>query len=327
MEPKVSIVLLNWNGLRDTIECLRSIYNQDYQNFDLIVIDNASTDNSVEVIKKEFPDITIIENEKNFGYTGGNNKGIEVSRKTDAEYIWLLNNDTIVASEALKIMVEYAELSEQVGIVSPKVVQKGKNFEQIYFGTYINTDLMIKKNFTSREELTKIDKVEPERICLWGTSLLLKRNLVEKIGYFDDRFFAYYEDMDYSLRSIQAGFLNKVAINAVVYHRLREERPEGIPDYYFFYMVRNEYLFWSKYLKESSMKLFNRKYISAVVRKVAGFNEKNASSYAQVCLDGMWCAYRNKFGVRNPNDKMPGLLKKLILKHPYFIRRLIALKI
>ena len=119
--PHVEIIVLNWNGKDDTVECLRSLDKIDYPNKQISVVDNASTDDSVELIKGEFPDVSIIENETNLMYAGGNNAGIRKALDKNAEYILILNNDTAVQKDFLTYIMR-TELSERgAGIVCPKI--------------------------------------------------------------------------------------------------------------------------------------------------------------------------------------------------------------
>jgi hypothetical protein len=118
---KVFIIILNWNGKEDTLACLASVRNIDYSNFDTIVIDNGSSDESVKAIQKKFPEVKIIEIGKNRGYAGGNNVGIQYALENGADYILLLNNDTIVDSQLLKALINATLQIQQPGILSPKI--------------------------------------------------------------------------------------------------------------------------------------------------------------------------------------------------------------
>ncbi|MBW6474944.1 MAG: glycosyltransferase family 2 protein [Anaerolineaceae bacterium] len=324
MLPKVYIVILNWNNLNDTLMCLDSIKKLKYPDFDIIVIDNGSKEDPEIILRKKLSSLTYYRNNSNLGYTGGNNQGMKIALSKGADYIWLLNNDTTVVPDALMNMIDVAESSQQIGIVSSKVVQTRDSSKIEYLGTYINTDGCIKRNFAKTEELIETEINEPKRICLWGTSILIKRNLIENIGFLDDRFFAYYEDMDYSLRAIKSGFVNKVAIGAVIYHQPKSKLTGGIPDYYYFYMTRNEYLFWTKHLEEKDIRNYQRNYVAKMIYKAAIHKELDSMHFAHARLDGMWSAFSKKYGARNQKAKMPMMLRKLILWHPYLLSQIIA---
>lgn len=110
--PKVFIIILNWNGLEDTLECLESVFKLDYPNFEVIVGDNGSTDESVAIIRKTYPQVIMIENKENLGYTGGNNIAMHYAMDHLADYVWLLNKDAVVEKDTLSKLVRSAETSQ-----------------------------------------------------------------------------------------------------------------------------------------------------------------------------------------------------------------------
>lgn len=104
--PKVYVIILNWNGLEDTLECLGSVFQMDYQNFEVLVVDNGSKDNSINFIKTKYPQVVLIENKENLGYTGGNNIGMRYALNNGADYVWLVNNDTVVMVDTLSKLID-----------------------------------------------------------------------------------------------------------------------------------------------------------------------------------------------------------------------------
>src|SRR4030042_2187559 len=129
MNPKVSIIILNWNGLEDTIECLNSLKKITYPNYKVILVDNGSKGNDARVLREKFGDyIHLIENDRNYGYAKGVNIGIRYALANSAsEYILLLNNDTVVAPDFLNQLVKLAESDSSVGIVGPKTYYYGSS--------------------------------------------------------------------------------------------------------------------------------------------------------------------------------------------------------
>src|SRR4030067_2042822 len=119
--PKVVTIVLNWNGKEDTLECLHSLQRSSYSNFTTIVVDNGSTDGSVPAIKNAFPDLVVIKNRDNLGFTGGNNIGIRHALVNGADYVWLLNNNTIIQPDTLANLVAKAETSPDIVILSPVI--------------------------------------------------------------------------------------------------------------------------------------------------------------------------------------------------------------
>jgi GT2 family glycosyltransferase len=209
----VGIVLLNWNGWRDTVECLTSLEKLSYPNFRVVVVDNGSTDDSVSQIRQAFRDVAIIEAEKNLGFAGGCNLGIMRAVQEGAEYVWLLNNDTTVDTHALGAMVEMADADATFGAVGSAIYSTAKSKRLLAWGGgYINFWLGRSRHFLSS---VPNDKIE----FLTGASLLLRRGALESVGLLDEGFFMYWEDGDYCFRLRQAGWKLAVAGDSLVWHK------------------------------------------------------------------------------------------------------------
>lgn len=314
--PKVYIIILNWNGLKDTLECLESVFRLDYPNFEVIVVDNGSTDNSVQVIRNAYPQIIFIENKENLGYTGGNNVGMNYAMDHESDYIWLLNNDAVVEPDTLSNLIAAAKDSPDIGLISP-IIYDYYNPGKIQFcGSYIdwnNQDLVYTKNV---EEFKIWQNKYSRLICLWGTALLVKRDLIENIGYLDDRFFAYWEDTDFSIRSIKAGYRNIIEFSAEMRHKINPGAARSTQ--YFYYMARNEYYCWIKYLSGLNKLYYPRKYFAGIMKQFGIRLEHNSTEHAGALLDGAWAAICGINGKWDKNVKVPSCLKEMISWHPYF---------
>jgi GT2 family glycosyltransferase len=209
--PKVSIIVLNYNGGKYLKECLDSVLRTDYHNIEVIVVDNASDDGSPEFVKKHYPQVILIENEKNLGFCEGNNIGI---RKATGEIIILLNNDTIVDSKWIKEILKKAE-DPKVGIVGCRLYFPGSKiiqslgFRMRFLGYWesIGAGQIDNGQF---DEIRDVDFVS-------GAALAIKREVIKKIGLFDSEFYAYNEDKDLCYRARKAGY-RVITSNAVVYH-------------------------------------------------------------------------------------------------------------
>jgi len=209
----VVVLLLNWNNSRDTNECLESLRGVEYDDWNVIVLDNASTDGSVERIRGRFPEVEIMKLGENLGFAGGNNAGIRAALERGAEYVWLLNNDTTVAPETLRAMVEKAEADPKVGAVGSAIYSAAEPERlQAWGGGYVNFLLGRSRHY--------LRPVPDERIgFLTAASLLLRRSALESLGLHDDRFFMYWEDADYCFRLRSAGWRLAVAGNSKVWHK------------------------------------------------------------------------------------------------------------
>lgn len=214
--PLVSVVIVNWNGLRFLEDCLSSLFNQSYQAFEVIMIDNGSTDGSVEFIRSNFPRTVIIENKENLGFAAANNQGIRAAR---GKYIATLNNDTKLDNNWLSSLVNLAESSEScVGMWAPKILSmKEPTKIDSVGGLLIYKDGIARGRGREKEDKGQFDKVE-EILFPSACSALYRKDMLDEVGYFDEDFFAYCEDTDLGLRGRLAGWKALSAPNAIVYH-------------------------------------------------------------------------------------------------------------
>lgn len=238
MNKKVYVIVLNWNGKEDTLDCLRSLRTTDYDNYQVVLVDNGSTDNSVEAVRKNFPEAQLVLTGKNLGFAGGNNVGIEYAVKAGADYVFLINNDTTVDPAYLKELVLVAESDAKIGAVGSKIYYHSEP-ERIWFaGGKINW-LRNKGEHIGLDEIDKEQYDETKEVgYLTGCALLVKREVVEKIGVLEDDYFLYYEDADYSLRIQNAGYKTVYAPKSKIYHKVSRSTKPGSASYVY-YHVRN----------------------------------------------------------------------------------------
>lgn len=242
-QTQVTIVVLNWNGIADTLDCIQSLRKLDYPNYEVVIVDNGSTDNSVETIKADFPNLTLIEVRKNLGYTGGNNRGLRYALQRGADYILLLNNDTEVAPDFLSLLVEVAEADPSVGMVGPLIYYHDR--PQVIWSAGGAVDW--ERGSTRMLGLDEVDHdqfgLAPRPVdFITGCALLVKSSVVEQTGPLDDRFFAYYEDAEWGVRATRAGFKNLLVPQAKVWHKITPAQ-QAVSPLVYYYMTRNRLLF------------------------------------------------------------------------------------
>ncbi|MAG15614.1 hypothetical protein CMO88_00980 [Candidatus Woesearchaeota archaeon] len=208
--PVVSVILLNWNGIRYTVPCLKSLKKQSYKNFEIIVVDNGSTkDNSVEILKKT-KGIKLVLNSKNLGFASGNNVGVKASSAT--KYIAFLNNDTTVSRDWLKELVGVMEANPELGEAESKIYNKyyNKKYQFDYYGT--PTHLL----FVSEYDFDVSEKKYVPMFSTSGAAMIYRKNLVEIP--FDDDYFMYNEDSYLGWLLRLKGYKAGVVPKAKVYH-------------------------------------------------------------------------------------------------------------
>jgi hypothetical protein len=243
MPPKVAIILINWNGLVDTLACLNSLRYLDYPAYDIIVVDNGSTDDSVEQIRQHHPEVILIETGEILGFVGGNNVGLEHENATSADYALLLNNDTEVAPDFLTLLVDVAETDPQIGIVGPTIYYFDEPNMIWSAGGGINWQQgithMVNLNEPDRGQLGSAPR---PMYFVTGCALLIKQSVIEQVGVLDPRFFAYYEETEWCVRASQAGFKILHVPHSHIWHKISIVARAASPQVHY-YMVRNRLLF------------------------------------------------------------------------------------
>ncbi len=242
---KLFIIILNYNGGEDAVKCLESLdATQILKQSTPIIIDNASEDNSVELIQNKFPKIKIICNKKNLGFAGGNNVGIKYALKNQADYILLLNTDTQAQKNFLGTLINHLESDKFHGIVAPAIEFKIDNQTFFDLGGEINWFI----GRTTHNDVKKIPSwKEPLKVeFVTGACMLIKKEVFEKIGLLDERFFMFFEDADFCLRARKAGYSTWAVPEAQIYHKLSASVNKTPKKYQ--YLLKSNLKFINKHL-------------------------------------------------------------------------------
>ena len=211
--PLVSIIVPNWNGKSVLRMCLESLTHLDYSNFEIIVVDNASKDGSPNIVKKEFPHVGLIINERNLGFAGGCNVGIRAAK---GELICLFNNDAVATPSWLSELVQ-AILSPGVGIVGGIIYYCRP--EKVIWSAGMRLDAVTGIDWRVAHGYRLDDLNETDDIdYLSGCALLIKREVMEKVGVLDEKYFFYCEDLDLNLRAQRAGYECRLVPTASACH-------------------------------------------------------------------------------------------------------------
>lgn len=257
----VFIIVVNWNGKADTLTCLSSLAEMDTAgcNVKIVVVDNASTDGSVEAIKKAFPKVTVLESPVNEGFTGGNNRGMRFAMDEGADFLWLLNNDTIVDTKVLAGFLRVFQ-DDSVGIAGSKIYfAPGHEFHHDRYGKkergrviwYAGGLVDWANMYASHRGVDEVDRgqfdIPKDTDFITGCSFMMRRDVVEKIGYLDDKFFLYLEDLDYSLRARKAGFRALYAPGSIVWHINAGSTGKPGHGLHQYYLTRNRLLIGMRY--------------------------------------------------------------------------------
>jgi len=236
MPPRIAIILVNWNGQSDTLECLASLRRDRYENKWIIVVDNGSSDGSVAAILAAEPNVEVIETGRNLGFAGGNNTGIKRALAGRADYVYVLNNDTVSEPDALSRLVEAAEAFPRYALLTPVIHYFDHPEEAWFAGSLLDLDRGIAVHDNARVP----DRSEPPTPIPWasGCAMLLRADLARRLGGFDERYFLICEDVDLSLRIRAAGHAIGIVPAARICHKVHRSFKTSAA----YYIVRNTLL-------------------------------------------------------------------------------------
>jgi len=211
--PVVSIVIINWNGREHLARCLASLEAQTYRDFEIIVVDNRSTDGSVSFVREHFPTVRLICNDRNLGFARANNQGIAIAR---GRYIVILNNDTQVVPQWLEALVCAAETHPEMGAFACLVLFNDRRDIVDSAGLTVS----VLGHGIQRHLGESIDRIGDahEVFGVSATAALFRRELLQDVGLFDEDYFIYYEDVDLAWRARLRGWRSLLVPQAIVYH-------------------------------------------------------------------------------------------------------------
>ena len=325
MNSKVTVVILNWNGWEDTIECLESLFQVNYPNYDVIVVDNDSDDVSVEKIKEycegkinvksklfkynpnnkpikicEYNEndlktsqkgekndfnihsnhkLILIKNNANYGFAGGNNIGIKYALKSlNSDYVLLLNNDTVVDRDFLTELVEVAESSPEIGFVGAKTYfYDMENTIQAAGGGKIDLKQAIALEIASNQiDNGKYDE-NGELDYVSGSCMLCKRKMLDKIGMLNEKYFMYWEDVDWCFRGKNIGYKSVYAFKSKIWHKAGVSSLNPLKIHYY---TRNRIYFMKQNISRANyLKFLLYFFVYIFIPESAGFFNHDFSEF------------------------------------------------
>lgn len=236
----VSIIIVNYNGGETLKDCLKSLTRVTYQKFEVIVVDNASDDNSLLVIndfRKEFPRITLktVKNKRNVGFAEGNNVALPYAT---GESVLLLNNDTKVTPSFLRILVHEINRDKSIGIVQPKIIFADTRKLQSGGVFFTNIGFLYYFGFGKDPNANNYNK-QTQIFSGNGACMLIRRSVIDEVGLFDDDFFAYYEETDFCQRVLMAGYTILYIPDAFIFHKGGQTAKKRKESLIFFHAFKN----------------------------------------------------------------------------------------
>jgi hypothetical protein len=243
---KISVIILNWNGKSDTLNCLASLEKVTTPH-EVIVVDNGSTDDSIEAIHKTFPKVLLIETGENLGYAGGNNVGIQIALDRGADYLFILNNDTTVEPNILKAFLK-RDLPLQGG--TARLMKEPKLLDHL--GGNWNTKKGEFEMIGARALASEWkNPIALDYVC--GVALFVQAEVFLKVGLFEPRFFLFWEESDFCLRAKRAGYIPTTCPEATLHHKVSASFTGGKPHSTYFWW-RNRLLWIDRNCKPQEKK-------------------------------------------------------------------------
>ncbi len=298
IQAEIAVIILNWNNAPDTLECLESVYKSKSVSFSVYVVDNGSTDDSLNTIRSAFPQAQYIKNKANLGFAEGNNRAIEIALKEKANYIFLLNNDAIIHEKTLSILRETAEKNPQAAVLGPKVYFYDKPSTIWYGGgdwdparaSVYHHDWGVEEH-----EATKTETESTGYIC--GCTFFARAEILKKIGLMDPRFFLNWEEIDWCWRMKKVGYCCLYVPEAKAWHKISRSFPDGKKGAFWLYFYwRNRLLWMERHLDRREFFSLLREIIwPQTIRLVKDACSKNPKP-ARAALRGIFHYLRRRFG-------------------------------
>ena len=298
----VAIILLNWNTPKDTLECLESLRQLDYDHYTVVVVDNGSTDGSERQIRAAYPEVPFLQTGENLGYAGGNNVGIRYALEHGAEFVWLLNNDTVVAPDSLDRLVASLR-DEAVGIVGSVLLyyhdrDTGKRVD-LSNNVQFNGGRIFWRSGETHSYCVLGQRVDTSRDIpteyVHGASMLVRRAVFDQIGLIPEFYFLNYEESDFCVQAGRKGWKMVVNPRAIVWHKVGSSMGQ-LSLTYFYYMHRNVWFFVMRHASLMQRALFVPHYVMMMLKGYAGSLPRRHSNGVAKFLRPMTDAWLGRKG-------------------------------
>jgi GT2 family glycosyltransferase len=268
MHPKIAVVILNWNGKDDSLECLDSVHKIDYPYFEVIVVDNGSTDDSVQAFRQIYPNLTLLETGANLGYAGGNNVGIRWALEHGFDSILLLNNDTIVDSGILKAFAEAEQRFPTAGVFGAKIYfYSDRNRLWHAGGKWLPETMKFTHVGMGEQDSPEYSQVQAYDYVT-GCALYATANVFREIGTLNEKFFLTYEETDWCYRARKQGYSCLFIPEAKLWHKISVSFGGSHSPIFNYFMTRNKLLWASKHLPWRSFIFLQIKMIKSLSKAV-----------------------------------------------------------
>lgn len=291
--PLVYVILVNWNGKADTLDCLDSLWRVDYARMKVLVVDNGSSDGSAQEIPVANPHVELLALGRNLGFVGGNNAGITYSLDQGAEYVLLLNNDTTVSPDFLTRLVAAAESGSEVGVVGPVIYYHSQ--PEVIWSAGGRVDWQSGSTHMvgiGEREAGQFGSAPRKVDFISGCAMLIKAEALKQAGLLDASFFMYYEEVEWCVRFQRAGYTILHTPAAKIWHKISPEAREASPVVHY-YMTRNRLIFLKK--TQANWKAWVHTLVSEYLRTLVSWSVRPRWRGKRAQRNAMLAAIRDYF--------------------------------
>lgn len=285
--PRIAIVILNWNGMADTMECLASVASIDYPDFRVVVVDNGSTDDSVAAVREAFPSVTLLETGANLGYAGGNNAGIRWALERGFDGVLVLNNDTVVDKDLLHAFAAAQQRFPEAGVFGAKICYYAQP-EVLWFAGGEWRPHMLEFGHVGKDLRDSAEYSEPRAFdYMTGCALYASAEVFRRVGLFAEEFFLTFEETDWCYRARKLGFAPTYIPDARLWHKVSVSFGGESSALAAYFMTRNRLHFVRRHMPTRT--LFH------LLHKEARQFGKELLPYPKSYLAGAWRSPRRFF--------------------------------
>ena len=298
MKIEVSIITINFNGLEDTCALIETIpFNE---NMEVIVVDNASKNQEADIIINRFPQVKVIKSERNLGFAGGNNLGIQAAQ---GRYLFLINNDTIFKEFNILPLIDRLESSPDIGIVCPKIRFAWDN-NPIQFAGYSKLSRITVRNYAigfNEEDHGQYETAHPTPYA-HGAAMLIRRDAINKVGLMPKCYFLYYEEIDWSMMFTRAGYQIWYDPQCIIFHKESQTTGQHSP-LRTYYLTRNRLMLVQRNPLEFNKSLaYIYLFVIVALRDMLKYTLSTRFDLLRATLHGLWdfiFKHYNKLSTRN----------------------------
>ena len=304
-QPRVAIVLLNWNGYEDTLECIRSLRRMEYRNWHAVIVDNGSSDGSVEHLRRACPEVSVLETHRNLGFAAGNNVGIRFALENGADYVFVLNNDTTVFPKTLSQLIVFAEKHPQTALMGPRIVRPSDSQREWPIRRDLDLVTLVCAFTPLRQIITRTPVVRRFFYCtnrepapaqfLAGSALFFRAAAFEQTGLFDESTFLDYEELIMAAKVRKAGFSAYFVPQAMIWHK-GSASASGLRAKRYIENAKSEAYFLSNYLRLSPFERSIVRLIRFLTYSLRALRYRNYRKHFHEFVDALWARPSVKAG-------------------------------